>query len=550
MLFRSVFLKTLRDYWVAILGWGVGMGLTVASPKATVDTVLKTPAQRQELLIVAQSVTWNAEVTRNITTIGGYATFKIGMFILLIVVWPLLAGSRTLRGEEERGSLDALLALPRSRVRVAIEKVAAIWVALLAMGVLVGLIAYAAGARFGATFSLLDGLAFGFNLALVCALFAGIALLISQFTEERSTAAGWTATLLVVFIVVDMVHRVTPNTDWFSALSPIYYFNMTKPLVPSYGVVWGAWLLLFGLTLLLTGAAIWLFARRDVGGVIQLPLPAWLQRAPARASRELPAGDPSLGSIYARSLGMIAWPTAWWSLGVAAWGAMAVWAIQLLEKKMEAVFTSSPQLVGLVHTLMGNGVTMNAGLLGALLAIVPILLMAFAVTQVNSWTGDEQDGRLEMVLATPQSRPAVLLGRFAALATAVAVISLVGLLVTYATSSLTGFALNDGNLVQAMLGVIPMALLIASIGYLAAGWLRTAADTGLLSFLLAGWFFLSFIGPELNLPNGTLRLSAFYYYGNPILNGLNGWSMSGVLAVSAVALGLGTLRFARKDIPV
>ena len=27
MLFRSVFLKTLRDYRIAILGWGIGLGL-------------------------------------------------------------------------------------------------------------------------------------------------------------------------------------------------------------------------------------------------------------------------------------------------------------------------------------------------------------------------------------------------------------------------------------------------------------------------------------------------------------------------------------------
>ena len=85
---------------------------------------------------------------------------------------------------------------------------------------------------------------------------------------------------------------------------------------------------------------------------------------------------------------------------------------------------------------------------------------------------------------------------------------------------------------------------------MAAGWLRTAADTGLLSFLLAAWFFISFIGPELKLPEATLRLSAFYYYGLPLLHGLQVTSVLGVIAVAAVALGIGALRFARKDIAV
>jgi ABC-2 type transport system permease protein len=98
--------------------------------------------------------------------------------------------------------------------------------------------------------------------------------------------------------------------------------------------------------------------------------------------------------------------------------------------------------------------------------------------------------------------------------------------------------------------MIPLGLLIAAIGYLASGWLRTAVDTGLLSFLLLIWFFISFIGPELNWPNATLRLSPFYYYGTPLLHGLSLTSVLGVIAVTALALGLGALRFIRKDIGV
>jgi ABC-2 type transport system permease protein len=78
--------------------------------------------------------------------------------------------------------------------------------------------------------------------------------------------------------------------------------------------------------------------------------------------------------------------------------------------------------------------------------------------------------------------------------------------------------------------------------------LRTAADTGLLSLLLTAWFFISFIGPELNWPDGALRVSALYYYGTPLLHGWQFSSIVGVLVVSALALGLGTLRFVRKDI--
>ena len=141
---KSGFLKTVHDYRIAILGWGIGMGLVVASPMASVATLVSTPQAREQLDSLAASFAWNADVVA-VNTIGGYATWKIGIFIFLIAIWPLLAGSRMLRGEEERGSLDVLLSVPRPRVGVALEKVAAMWCALLALGVLIGMLAFAGG---------------------------------------------------------------------------------------------------------------------------------------------------------------------------------------------------------------------------------------------------------------------------------------------------------------------------------------------------------------------------------------------------------------------
>jgi ABC-2 type transport system permease protein len=547
MWLSSVFLKTLRDYRIPILGWGIGMGLVVVSPMASVATLVTTAQAREQLISLAATFAWNADPVA-VATIGGYATFKIGIFIFLIVVWPILAGSRMLRGEEERGSLDVLLSVPRPRFRVALEKLVAMWTALLAMGLLIGLVAFGGGQKFGADFGLGDALLFGLNLALICAVFGGLALLISQFTQERGPAAGATAGLLLIFIVMDMVHRVAPNAEWISRLSPVYYYNLSKALVPGYGVNVGAMLLLTALGAVLGGTALWLFTRRDVGGTV--PLPRWLRLPERRANRVLPVGDWSLRSVYARSLGMIAVPTFWWTLGIAAFAGWMVYAVQLIEGRLSSLLSGSPAAVTLIKNLGGGGATLSAGFLSAMFVFLPLLLMAFAVTQVNRWSADEQDGRLELVLATPQPRLGVLLARFAALASATVAISVITLLACAWAAAASGLSVDGANLSAAILGMIPLGLLVAAVGYLASGWLRSAADTGLLSFLLAFWFFVSFLGPELKLPDATLRLSPFYYYGTPLLHGLQLTSILGIIAVAAVALGLGAVRFIRKDIGV
>ncbi|HEY0831964.1 MAG TPA: ABC transporter permease subunit [Candidatus Dormibacteraeota bacterium] len=542
MWFSSVYLKTLRDFRVPILGWGLGLGLLMTAVLAAVPTLLATPEARASIVALGPSFAWFAEPVK-IDTAGGYATWKYGLTVLVVVLWPILAMSGTLRGEEERGSLDVLLSLPRGRFRAAIEKVAAMWTALLLMALLIGLLAFAGARKASVDLGVGDTIAYGLNLAVIAALFGSIALLLSQFTSERRTAAGWTAGLLLVFIVLDMVHRVVPNTLWVSQLSPVYYFNLSKPLISGYGFNLGAMAFLLALSIGLTGLATGLFVRRDVGGVVLTRR----QRETVRAG--LPEGDWSLRSVYSRGLAMVTVPTFWWTLAIAGFAAWMVVVVKQTEGLLKNLFQGSAFGADILKA-GGGDVATNTTILSLLFVFLPLLLMAFAVTQASRWASDEEDGRFEILLSTPQSRLSVLLGRFAALSTATVVICVVTLATAAVASVATGIALDGGKLVGATLSMIPLGLLIAAIGYLASGWVRAAVDTGLISFLLLIWFFISFIGPGLNWPEATLRLSAFYYYGSPLLHGIQPADLLVIVAVAAAALAVGSLRFVRKDISV
>jgi putative exporter of polyketide antibiotics len=274
-----------------------------------------------------------------------------------------------------------------------------------------------------------------------------------------------------------------------------------------------------------------------------------MQRA-TPASRELPVRDWSLGSVYARSLGQMAMPTFWWTIATASFGALMVVLVEQMASNFQKLADSSPFFTQLLGQLGGSGAGFNDTLLSFVFFFMPLILMGFAVTEVSRWSGDEGDGLLDMVLATPQPRPAVILGRFAAVATASIVISLTTLGAIMAVAAVAGVALDAGHIVAASLELIPMALFVAAIGYLAAGWLRTAVETGLLSFLLAAWIFITFLGPELKLPDAALRLSALYYYGTPVIDGFQTGSMLFIVALGGVALALAVFRFSRKDIAV
>ena len=547
MWFSTIFLKSLRDYRIALFGWGLGLGLLMYSVLSVVASLVATAAARAELVTLAQSFTWIAEPIQ-VATPGGYATWKYGFTILVIAIWPLLIASRMLRGEEEHGTMDVLLSLPKGRVQVALEKLAAMWAALLGMGLLIGLLTFAGGITAKANFGLGSGLLFGLNLVLICGVFGSIALLLSQFTQRAGTASGMTGGLLLLFIVLDMVHRVIPHAEWVSRLSPIYYYNLSKPLIPSYGVNLGALMVQVVVSAILSGAAIWLFARRDVG--VPVALPRWL-RLPEQTvtpERALPVNAWSLRSIYARGLAMVVAPAGWWTLGIAGFAGWMVFIVKQTENQLTAFYNGTPALKSIISKVGGGDVSTNATILSFLFVILPLLLMAFAVTQASRWAADEEEGRQELVLATPQSRLTVVLARFGALATATVAIGVITLAVTAWASAVSGLKLDGGNLAAATLSMIPLGLLVAALGYLFSGWLRSAVDTGLLSFLLVIWFFLTFVGPELSLPQGALQLSALYYYGTPLLNGISFPNMLGILAVTVVALAVASVRFVRKDI--
>ncbi len=549
MLWRSVFLKTLREGRVAVLGWGIGMGLMVMAVEASVGSVMGAPGAKQALQSITESFRWAADPVA-VTTVGGYATWKLAFTVLMVAIWPIIAATRVLRGAEERGTMDVLLSVPRGRLRVALESVAAIWVNLLAMALLTSLLAYAGGLASNAGFSLADALMFGLNLALACGVFGSLALLIGQFTPQARTASGAAGGLLFVAIVLDMLHRIVPGTTWLSALSPVYYFNLSKPLVPSFGSSPVGLAVLAGASLVLSGAAIALFVRRDVGLGVRMP---WSARQPAKrvgAASALAAqsGDWSLRSIYLRAIAAIVAPTLWWTLAVASFAAFTMLATKQMGDQFQQLIQDSPPMRLMLAALGGGAAEVSAQLLSALFIFLPLLVMVFAVTQAGRWAGDEEEGRHDLILATPNSRSRLLLARYSAIATAAVFIAAVTLGVVIAAAAATGLALNAANLVAATLLLVPQCLLMAAIGYLAAGWLGPALESGLLSFLLAFWFFLSFVAPELGWSPVLQKLSAFFYYGTPVTHGVALGNLVIVLGASVLALVLAVLRFRRKDI--
>jgi ABC-2 type transport system permease protein len=554
---RSIFFKTLRDYRVAILGWGSGIGMLVPMLFAGFSRFIDSPEGRAGLQVLARNpaVRLFGEPV-DIVHAGGYATFRLSLLAPMMGVWALLAASRTLRGEEERGALDLLLSFPRSRLRIAAEKVAAIEAALLLMGLLIGVLAFAGGMLARVDLALSAAVLFGLNIALLASVFGALALLLSQFTQERRPAAGMSGAVLGLSFVLTGAGRTLPNGAWAAWASPIHYFELSKPLIPESGANATGMIVLAALSVVLSALAIALFVGRDVGAPVALP---WrLSDREERPATSVPVGSWGLRSVFARSLRMLAAPTLWWGFVIAAYTALLTALLNQAQQDVVNFMTSlsqgNPVYAEMIARLMGGDIA-NSMLLNAIFTLLVVVFAAFALTLANRWAADEEEGRLELLLGTPQSRARVILSRFGAVVVALLVVA--GLLFTGAalTAARIGMTLDASRLAQAAFGMVPVGLVVAAVGYLLSGWLRTVAVTGILIGLLLASFLLAFLGPLLaflgpifHVPKILLRVSIFEAYGAPLVDGLRPANTLGLLAVAAIALAIATVRFARKDI--
>jgi ABC-2 type transport system permease protein len=543
---RSIFTKTLRDYRVAILGWGIGLALVLYAQLAAYGTQITSPEARASAVTLAQAFRFFADPIA-VDTPTGYVTWKtMGSLPLLLGIWALLAGSRLVRGAEERGALDMVLATPRSRARYLGEGIAALVTALALIGVIIGLGAMGGEAAANVPVAAGGALLAGLNVSLMALVVGLVALLLSQFLARAGAAAGAAAGLMVLAWVVDGAGRTIQNGAWLSRLSPYHLYMMSKPLIASAGANLGAMLGLVALAVICGAVSVPLFARRDLGGT------AWqvqwaARRVDQRRALTKAAGDASLRGILPRALRADLGMIAWWIIGPALFVAGSVGIVRATKDSVRSMLDGSAVIREILSGLASGS---DAGFLSTLLFLyLPILIAVYALMQAESWARNLDAGRYELVVSTPTPRWRVFLDSWGATLVALVAAPLVLWLVTAISVRAWGLQVSLGDLAVAFLGLLPLELIVAGLVYLIGGRLSASAITGVVGGLLAVSFFVEFLDPVLKLPGWVAGLSIFHQYGNPILTSPSWGGWVGLTAIAAAFVLLGLARFTHNDLP-
>lgn len=544
---RTVWGKTLWELRVGILGWGIGLGVLIFLHFPYYASLsLET---RNATLQYAQNFRFLGEPVALMTP-GGYATWHtLGLVPVILGVWTVLVGSRLVRGEEERGSLDLVLATPWLRVRILAEKIAALFTAILVISVLFALGAVIGEASAGIQLDIAGALLAGLNIGFTAFLFGMLALLLSQLLLHRAAAAGIASALMVFSYLLNGLGRVVEHGEWIQRFSPLYYYDVSKPLISTYGTNAGALVFLLVLGMLCASISFPLFMTRDIGGTA---LPSWNLRVgrvrsrPATQVLERARQNLSMRTVASRALQAQAATVIWWLLALAVLAGYLILISRITTDAIRKMLSGTPALAQLFS---GFDITANEGILAAILSLyLPAIAVLFALTLALTWSSDLERGRLEMVLSVPQTRWRVILERFSAVFIAMLMAPFISWLTILVSARLAGLSIDSGHIAAATFGMLPLELITAAFIYMLAGWLRYGAVVAITSILIALSYFAELLNPFLKLPGWLLSLSIFHQYGNPLMDGprLGPWLI--LSGIALVFLALASLRFSRRDV--
>ncbi len=191
----------------------------------------------------------------------------------------------------------------------------------------------------------------------------------------------------------------------------------------------------------------------------------------------------------------------------------------------------------------------NAALLGTFLfTFMPALVVAFALTLALKWSADLENGRLELILSTPNSRSRILLERFVANVLVVLLAPILTWIAILIGAQLSHLAVDQGRIFAASFNMLPMALITIGLVYALAGRLRYAALVSLLSAYIVLSYMEELFEGAITMPVWLMNLSIFHLYGNPVFLGVNWTNFLGMTGVAIVLLVISLVQFRYADI--
>ena len=474
--------------------WGLVFGLFIFVQTHAYTSTYKTQAARDQLARAYGSNTaMNALLgsERAVNTVAGFASWRfIGILGILGSIWGLLTSTRLMRGEEEAGRYDLLLAGQTTRRHAGGQALAGLGAGLLALFVLTALGVIVTGRPPSVGFSLGQCLYFSVTLVAGAAMFLAIGALASQLASTRRRAAAMAGVVFGVAYALRMVADTNQGLHWLMWLSPLGWVEETRPLTDPNPV---ALLPVLVLLIAVTAATLHLAGTRDVGAA---SLPG---RDSSQPHLALLGGSAGLAVRLMRPVAL------GWLFAVAAFAVLIGTTAESSAKDA----TGSQGIGQAIGRLGGHG-SLVADDLGLTFLILALLIALISAGQITAMRTEEAGGYLENLLVRPVSRASWFAGRLGLSALVLLTAGLLAGIGAWAGAASQHSGVRFGSLVTAGLNVVPPGLFLLGLGALVLGAWPRRTSTVVYGYL-AWSFLIEFAGGVVHTSHWLLDTSIFFH---------------------------------------
>jgi ABC-2 type transport system permease protein len=438
--------RAFKQVWVGATVCAVAFGGTAASSALTYVSSFPTAVSRQQLAATTGRDTGLSVLLgpiSSIGTVGGYTFYKVFVFLTTIgAIWALLAATRGLRGEEDAGRWQVVLAGSTRPARATAATLAALFAAVGVVFIGTTAVTVLAGRDSEVAFGVGGSVLFGLSLVVAPAVFVGVGAIASQLSRTRRGATSLGIITFGVMFVLRMIADTGPGTRWLLWATPFgwtermhpFTENAVLPLVPAVLTVLG-----------LAAAAVVLAATRDAGdGVL-----ASRDVAPLR-----PFGLRSVFGLTARrELPVL----AAWCVGALAWGLM----FGVIGK---VITSATPGSIGDALEKFDVRGSLSTQYFGVAFLLVAMVVALVSAGQVGAAGDEETSGRLVHVLAGATSRTSWFAGRLALTGAAIVLAGVLAGFGTWLGAKSQGVHVAITTMLGAGLNVVPIALVALGAG--------------------------------------------------------------------------------------
>ena len=265
MMLRSVGLKTLYDQRRALIGWSLSFALLVAMYAAIWPSLRDQPSMSDFLNQMPKAMrSLFAASGADLSTPVGYVQVELLAFLgpLLLIIYSITAGASAIAGEEDRHTLDLLIANPVSRARIVLEKSGAMMAGAALIGAVTSVALVGEGSLAGMTLPAGGVAAAMVHMTLLALVFGTMALAIGAATGQPALSRAIPAVAAVVAYVVNGLASVVSWLKPVQKLSPFCQYSGDDPL--RHGLSWPAILVAVATIGVLVAIAVAAFRRRDI----------------------------------------------------------------------------------------------------------------------------------------------------------------------------------------------------------------------------------------------------------------------------------------------